>query len=176
MPGARRNLWPQAIEAFRDVDCVLHAGDLHTLEIVDELSKLAPTYVARGNGDRGLSDERLRDCWLLELDGVQIGIIHSFPSPERRPANVIEDHLARNFNTIPRVMVYGHTHMEAINTVNGTLCVNPGSPTLPHNKQLQYGTIGFIDIDDNRVTASIHQLTEQGTEDHETIRPHTFYI
>jgi putative phosphoesterase len=176
MPGSLRELWPQAIEAFKDVDCVLHAGDLHTLDIVDQLSRLAPTYVARGNGDTGLHDDRLKDCWLLELKGIQVGMVHRFPSPERRPPNVIQDHLNRHFETIPRVMVYGHTHMEAIHTVNGTLCVNPGSPTLPHNKQLRYGTIGFIEIGDDRITASIHQLTEQGLEDHETIRPQTSYI
>jgi putative phosphoesterase len=176
MPGSLRKLWPQAIEAFRDVDCVLHAGDLHTLGIVDQLSDLAPTYVARGNGDRGLQDERLQDCWLLKFKGIQVGVIHRFPSPERRPVEVIQDHLNRNFDTIPRVMVYGHTHMEAIHTVKDTICINPGSPTLPQNKQLRYGTIGFVEIGADRITASIHQLTELGLEDHETIRPQISYI
>ena len=54
MPGSIEKLWPQVFNLFQDVDCILHAGDLHTLDIVDELSELAPTYVSRGNGDAGL--------------------------------------------------------------------------------------------------------------------------
>ena len=63
MPGSIEALWPQAYDAFREVDAILHAGDLHTLDVVDELNQLAPTYVARGNGDHGIVDQRLRDCW-----------------------------------------------------------------------------------------------------------------
>ena len=37
MPGSLEDLWPQALHALNDVDCILHAGDLHTLDIVDEL-------------------------------------------------------------------------------------------------------------------------------------------
>lgn len=43
----------------------------------------------------------------------------------------------------------------------------------PQNKQLRYGTIGFVEIGDDRITASIHQLTQQGLEDHKTIKPQT---
>ncbi len=176
MPGSQRALWPQALEAFRGTDYVLHAGDLHTLEIVEQLSNLAPTYVARGNGDAGLQDERLQDSWLLDFMGVQIGLIHRFPSPERRSARALEKSLKRNFEVIPQVVVYGHTHMEALHSIDGVLYVNPGSPTLPHNKQLRYGTFGFIEIGDGNVTASIHQLTSQGFRNHETIEPLTAFV
>ena len=37
-------------------------------------------------------------------------------------------------------MVYGHTHVEAIDVIGTTLCVNPGSPTYPRNLNTQLGT------------------------------------
>ena len=54
MPGSIEALWPQAYDAFREVDAILHAGDLHTLDVVDELNQLAPTYVARAMETMGL--------------------------------------------------------------------------------------------------------------------------
>ena len=57
MPGTLADLWPQASRAFEGVDAILHAGDLHTLEIVEHLSDIAPTYVSRGNGDLDIVDQ-----------------------------------------------------------------------------------------------------------------------
>ena len=53
---------------------------------------------------------------------------------------------------------------EHITTIDGILCVNPGSPTFPHNLEVQFGTIGYLDIDDGGPSASIWRLNEQGIE------------
>ena len=45
------------------------------------------------------------------------------------------------------MLVYGDSHVERIDLVGSTLCVNPGSPTYPHNLNTQLGTLGFLDID-----------------------------
>lgn len=168
IPGSLRELWPQVLEAFEGVDMILHAGDLHTLNVVDQLHELAPTYVARGNGDRGLEDDRLRDSWVLEFGGIRIGMVHEFPKPGRRPNDVIAGHMKRVFpGDAPHVVVYGHTHWESIDYVDDVLCINPGSPTLPRNKSMRLGTIGFIEIDNGVPRASIYQLTETGIEPHD---------
>ena len=60
------------------------------------------------------------------------------------------------------MLVYGDSHVERIDVVDGTLCVNPGSPTYPHNLMPQLGTLGFLDIDGRDVRASLWQLTEDG--------------
>ena len=172
MPGSLAELWPQAYAAFHGVDMILHAGDLHTLEVVDGLGKLAPTYVARGNGDMDIEDERLRDHWLFEVGGVSIGMIHHFPSPVRKSSEHIFRYVEKHFgDVVPQVLIYGHTHLEGLHLVDNMLCVNPGSPTLPRNQSLRLGTIGFLDIEASRVTASVHQLTDHGIEVHETVLP-----
>jgi putative phosphoesterase len=165
MPGALRELWPQILDAFDGVDYILHGGDLYTTGVIDQLNELARVYVSRGNGDIGVSDERLQDTWLLELGGISIRMIHEFPTPKRRSEEFINQYMNRKYpGARPDVVLYGHTHRQEIHTIDGMLCVNPGSPTLPNNQSLRLGTIGFLDIDQGIASATNFQLTESGIE------------
>ena len=114
MPGSIEALWPQVIEAFDGSHAILHAGDLHTLGVVDELCKIAPTYVSTGNGDVGIVDDRLQETWALEFGGVKVGMIHHFPSPERKSAEVISKKVVRHFPDDPEIIVFGNTHFEGV--------------------------------------------------------------
>jgi putative phosphoesterase len=172
IPEARAELWPQVRDAFRGVDLILHAGDLHELRVVDELGEVAPIYVARGNGEDGSGgraaapdDPRLREAWTLEIEGVCIGMTHVLPIPEMPPHITLARALERHFpERRPDVLVYGDTHVEAIDEIDGMLCVNPGSPTYPHNLDVQLGTIGFLELGSGAPQASIWQLTDHGIE------------
>jgi putative phosphoesterase len=166
MPGSMETLWPQVTKAFDGADAILHAGDLHTLEVVDELCRIAPTYVSIGNGDVGIEDERLKDTWSLEFGGVKVGMIHHFPSPVRKSPEVINKKVARHFPEGPEIVVFGHTHFEGVYALDDLLCINPGSPTLPRNQSLRMGTIGELLITPDEITVCIHQITEQGLDPH----------
>jgi putative phosphoesterase len=167
IPEAAPRLWPQVFDAFRGVDCILHAGDIHDLIVIDQLSEIAPTYAARGNGDDGSGgrpiqpdDPRLREGWLLTLGGLLIGLTHDVPIPEYPPHLTLDRAMQRYFHrTDLDVLVYGDTHVEQIDRIRGTLCVNPGSPTYPHNLDTQMGTIGFLEIAAGKAEATIWQLT-----------------
>ena len=169
IPESRAELWPQVFPAFEDVDVILHAGDIYDLAVLDQLSELAPVYAARGNGEDGSGgrpvapdDPRLRHSWLLDLAGLRIGLTHDLPLPEHPPHLTVERWKQRRFATSAvDVIVYGDSHVEAIDVVDSTLCVNPGSPTYPHNLQTQLGTLGFLEIDAGRVRASLWQLTDE---------------
>lgn len=172
IPEARHELWPQVFDAFAGVDAILHAGDIHDLVVIDQLSDIAPTYAARGNGDDGSGgrpvqpyDTRLREAWLLEFDGLHIGMTHDIPIPEYPPHLTVERAMQRYFGRADLdVLIYGDTHVEAIDTIGSTLCINPGSPTYPHNLETQFGTVGFLEISGGRAEATIWQLTESGIE------------
>lgn len=166
MPGALDVLWPQVTEAFQDAYAILHAGDLHTLDVVDHLCELAPTYVSTGNGDVGIVDDRLQDTWLLDFLGVKVGMIHHFPNPERKGPEVINKKVARHFSETPEIVVFGHTHFEGVYALPDLLCINPGSPTLPRNQSLRMGTIGELLISPAEITVRIHQITEAGLDPH----------
>ena len=161
----RGELWPQVFDAFAGVDAILHAGDVFSPALLDELEALAPLRVARGNGDMGQTDARLEDRCVMDFDGVTVAMLHDFPTPQYRPPTLILDRARQRFPDVsPDVLIYGHTHIEAIDDVEGLLCVNPGSPTLPHNRSLRLGTIGFLNIAQGRVAAELWQLTPDGLE------------
>ncbi|MYD66418.1 MAG: YfcE family phosphodiesterase [Chloroflexi bacterium] len=169
IPEAGETLYPQVFEAFADVDCILHAGDIHDISLIDLLSEVAPTFVARGNGDDGSGgrpvqpeDPRLREGWFLELAGLRVGIAHTVPVPDIGRWTLeaaMERYCGR---TDLDVMVFGDTHTEQVEEVRGVLCVNPGSPTLPRNYERRLGTIAFLDIADGKATVDMRQLTEDG--------------
>ena len=172
IPEARESLWPQIYQAFRDVDLIMHAGDIHALKVLDDLEDIAPVYAARGNGEDGgggreiqPEDPRVRYSWLLQFDNVSVGLTHYIPIPERPPNLTIDLWVDRFFpDTKPDVIISGDTHRERIQKIQGILCVNPGSPTYPHNYDTQFGTIGFLDIDGTNVEPSIYQIIEEGIE------------
>ncbi len=172
IPEAREALWPQVFDAFRGVDLILHAGDIYDLGVIDALERVAPIRVARGNGDDGSSgrdvqpdDDRLRDTWTLELSGLAVGLTHCVVIPEIPPEISFERSMRRLFpEKRPDVVIYGDTHVEAIDVVDGVLCVNPGSPTVPHNLNTQLGTIGFLELGAGEPKAEIWQLTNHGIE------------
>ncbi len=172
IPEARQELWPQVFHVFDGVDFILHAGDIHDLKVIDQLCEVAPTYAARGNGDDGSGDrmiqpqdDRVREVWMLEAGGLQIGMTHAVPIPEVPPNFTLQWAFDRYFpERRPDVLIYGDSHVESIDVVEGVLCINPGSPTYPRNLDTQLGTLGFLEIENGKPDASIWQLTDHGIE------------
>jgi putative phosphoesterase len=172
IPESRPTLWPQVFDAFAGVDLIFHAGDIHELHVLDELEQIAPVYAARGNGEDGSGgravqpeDPRVRYAWLLPIEGLWVGLTHYVPVPERPPNFTLARWIERFFpERRPDVIVSGDTHREHIEEVQGIYCVNPGSPTYPHNYDTQYGTIGFLEIGDGVAQASVHLINDDGIE------------
>ena len=170
IPEAGASLWDQVYTAFQGVDLIFHGGDIHDLSLLDELEKVAPIYAARGNGEDGSGgrdvqpeDPRVKYAWLIEIEGLWVGLTHYIPVPERPPNFTLAKWVDRFFpERKPDVIVSGDTHREAIEWIDGVYCVNPGSPTYPHNYDTQYGTIGFLEIDNGKADASIWQIAEAG--------------
>lgn len=172
IPEAGPELWPQVYRAFDGVDLILHGGDIHELDLLDKLAEIAPVYSARGNGEDGSAgrpvqpdDPRLRESWVFEFEGFTIGLTHELPVPEMPPLFTVRRWVDRLFpDTTLDILVYGDTHVEAIDTIDGILCVNPGSPTYPHGLNVQHGTIGFLELAPGKAEPSIWQITDEGIE------------
>ena len=172
IPEARATLWPQVYDAFEGVDCIFHGGDVHDLALLDELEKVAPVYCARGNGEDGSGgrpiqpeDPRVKYVWTVEIEALTVGLTHYIPVEEGPPGLTLERFVARYWpEKTPDVIVSGDSHTELIAEIDGILCVNPGSPTYPHNYDTQFGTIGFLDIDKDRADASVWLITDDGIE------------
>ncbi len=172
IPEAMDELWPQVYDVFDGVDCILHAGDIYDIRVIDQLSEIAPVYAARGNGDDGSGgrefqpdDARLRETWLLDLGNFKVGLTHYIPMPEMPPNLTVGRWVNKLFgDERPDVLMFGDTHVEQVDEIDGILVVNPGSPTFPHNLNTQLGTVGFLELGGEKPVATIHQLTEHGIE------------
>lgn len=172
IPEARATLWPQVYDAFAGVDRIFHGGDVHDLALLDELEKVAPVYCARGNGEDGSGgrpiqpeDPRVKYVWTMEIESLTVGLTHYVPVEDGPPGLTLDRFVARYWpEKRPQVIVSGDSHTELIAEVDGILCVNPGSPTYPHNYDTQYGTIGFLELDDGKAQASVWLITDDGIE------------
>ena len=172
IPEARATLWSQVFDAFEGVDCIFHGGDVHDLALLDLLEKVAPVYCARGNGEDGSGgrpiqpeDPRVKYVWSMEIESLTVGLTHYVPVDEGPPGMTLDRFVARYWPLkTPDVIVSGDSHTELIAEIDGILCVNPGSPTYPHNYDTQYGTIGFLNIDGDRAEASVWLITDDGIE------------
>jgi putative phosphoesterase len=154
IPEACERLPAEVFEAFRDVDLVMHAGDVYINRVLDELAEIAPVIAALGNGDEGLDghkhrlepDERVREAHLIEVEGVRIGLTHAIPTPDETSESVFRNAIERQFGGPVDVIVQGHSHIERVVRYGDTLVVNPGSATLPHNLVGVPGTVAILEV------------------------------
>ena len=173
IPEARAELWPQVFDAFESVDRIFHGGDVHDLALLDQFEEIAPVLCARGNGEDGSGgrpiqpeDPRVKYVWSEEIENLHIGLTHYIPVDQSTPPDYSLQKWVDNYfsGRKPDVIVFGDTHVEVVATIDGILCVNPGSPTYPHNYDTQYGTLGFLELDDGKAEASVWLITDDGIE------------
>ena len=163
MPGTIATLWPQVYDAFRGTDLILHAGDLHVADVIDELETLAPTFVCCGNGDLDVQHAKLKDTWCGDIAGVTVGLVHKFPTPSRAAPAKLQKKMQQAFGEHdPQVVIYGQTHFAEVHNVEGRVFINPGSPTLPNNQSTRHGTVGFLSISPAVLKVELLQIVESG--------------
>ena len=139
LPSEQRTPWDEVRTAFRDVELILHAGDITHPMVLDWLEEIAPVLAARGNNDVGWQDPRVKDLQLLDIEGLRLAMVHDM-EPETRPIDELRRrHLGGEHADI---MVTGDTHFERIDCRDGVLQINSGSATLPHHWSTRLGTVG----------------------------------
>jgi putative phosphoesterase len=109
-------LRPEAVEALRGSDHILHAGDIGAPGILEALAKIAPVTAVRGNVDTASWARALSETEVVAAGGVSLYILHDLGRLDLKPE-------AAGF----RVVVYGHSHQPKIEEKNGVLYFNPGS-------------------------------------------------
>lgn len=109
-------LRPQALEALRGCDLIIHAGDVGKPEVLEPLRGLAPTYVVRGNVDHGDWAERLPMTAVVHAGDLMLYVLHIIADLDLDPPTA-------GFAAV----IYGHSHQPSIETRDGVLYLNPGS-------------------------------------------------
>jgi len=125
--GRGRELPAWCLRHLSGADLIVHSGDLVTLQVLEQLERLAPVVAVRGNMDALPLKERLPVTEVAEIGGVRIGLQHD-PGPALGRAA----RLAQVFPDCDAV-VFGHTHVPEIRRLGRRLILNPGSPTVPRS-------------------------------------------
>ncbi len=110
-------LRPEALDALKGSDFIVHAGDVGDPKLLAELAKLAPVTAVRGNIDSQAWAQSLPETAVLEVaQATRLYVLHNIEDLRLDPA-------AAGFGAV----VSGHTHKPGTRMKDGVLYVNPGS-------------------------------------------------
>jgi len=113
-------LRPAAERALKGVDLIIHAGDIDTPEVLEQLKRIAPVKAVRGNMDQGTGLSGLPTREIVEVEEARLYILHSLEELDINPE-------AAGFDAV----IYGHSHQPENKDRGGVLFINPGSASSP---------------------------------------------
>lgn len=173
IPSAGPEPPPQVAEAFEGVDLILHAGHAYVSSCLEWLERIAPVRSTEswlvGTGETPTRNGRVE---VMELEGRTVGMAHElilkslgddvFPGSIARSATTRESLLAtlqEIFGKPVDVVVFGYTHEAMVETHEGILLVNPGSPSLV-GQQVRLGTVAILELSAESSEARIIDLAK----------------
>ena len=146
-PGRWKGLPGELVFPLGGADAILHAGDVCTASVLDDLRHFAPVHVVMGNNDgSAVQGWGARPRLELDLDGLVVGMVHDSGAREGR---------GRRMRALfPRadLVVFGHSHTPFDGTDAGLRLFNPGSAADPRREPV--GTYGVLDIADGVLVSS----------------------
>jgi hypothetical protein len=128
---------PHLPQLLGGVDEILHAGDVGSEVVLDQLRTIAPVHAVQGNVDAvalGLPPTITR-----RLGSLEIHMLHVPPEPQSvlrdwAAAASLKGHMAGRFRRCLeglraecRMVIFGHSHEPCALVLGGKLFFNPGS-------------------------------------------------
>jgi putative phosphoesterase len=133
-------LRPEVFEVFREVDHILHGGDVGKWDVLVDLQALAPVTAVYGNVDDLDIRSKLPQVAEVELDGFRIVVTHGDQLGSPTPAKLHEAFPGAE------IIVYGHTHKPLLELVDKTVTVmNPGGAGAPRFGLLP--SVGILELE-----------------------------
>jgi uncharacterized protein len=131
---------PAVADQLRGADMILHAGDVCTAAVLDELRQYAPVRAVVGNNDGpDVAAWGAEPTLATDLDGLRVAMVHDSGSAGGR--------LVRMRRAFPqaRLVIFGHSHIPLDEHDDRLRIFNPGSPT--DRRRQPHGTIGVLRIE-----------------------------
>ena len=138
-------LRPQALNALKDSELIIHCGDIGDPAVVEALQRIAPLRAVRGNNDKSDWAVSLPNSDVVEVGGRKIYVVHNLAELGLDPATC-------DFTAI----ISGHSHKPKVERRGKVLFVNPGSAG-PRRFALPV-TVATLALRGNRCEAKIVEL------------------
>ena len=106
-------------------DAVIHAGDIGNLAFFRQLESAVGEknlFAVYGNTDFALC-EYLPETVSTEIGGTKFFVVHNLTAPHR----ILSANEIAIENNHPEIVIFGHTHIPALEERNGRIFINPGS-------------------------------------------------
>lgn len=132
----------EVVEKIRDCEMIFHAGDFGGPEIIEELQKIAPMQMVRGNNDKG---------WAKDIPAfLSVGACGKSFYMCHKKKDIPADFGGADF------IIYGHSHKYEIAKDGEVTLINPGScgPRRFH----QPVTLAILTIDDKTAEYRIEKV------------------
>jgi uncharacterized protein len=120
---------PQVLEAFAGVDHIIHAGDVMDAGVLEALAAVAPVTAVSGNMDDGKLGKLPREV-AGKVGGVRFIVGHKRKRLLKRLSQGKIEGIGKH--DLPELVICGHDHLPAVEWVDGTLFLDPGSASAPH--------------------------------------------
>lgn len=106
-------LRPEVLSSLSGCDAIIHGGDINKPEILEQLEKIAPVYVVRGNNDKEWA-EHLPITLTFQIEQCRFFLVHN---KKQVPGDL----------TGIDAVIFGHSHKYFAQELEGRLWLNPGS-------------------------------------------------
>ena len=116
---------PKIFHHFKNVDEIWHAGDIGSLDVLDQLRNFKPLRIVYGNIDDTKMRTETNETEIFHVEKMKILMTHIAGRPGRYAKNIPEL-IAKER---PAIFVCGHSHILLVqnDTLNQMLWLNPGA-------------------------------------------------
>jgi hypothetical protein len=143
IPGRAKEIPKIILDDFKNVDIVVHAGDLVDLSVLNKLREVCHNVKAVwGNMDSDDVRNHLPDKLVFNAGGFKIGVMHGTGAAASL-RRVLSEAFKDDFVD---VIIFGHSHAPFNERIKGTLFFNPGSAT--DKLFAEFNSYGIIEIND----------------------------
>jgi putative phosphoesterase len=145
LPRGARRIPASCLRRLQAADLIVHAGDLTTAAVLEELRGYGEVAAVHGNVDEDGLRRALPAQLELDLGGWRVGVVHD---AGRRLARL--ERLRRRFPEADAV-IFGHSHIPLHETgADGFQILNPGSPT--DRRRAPHHTMGMATVGRSRLS------------------------
>ena len=140
IPDGGMHIPGKVLNAFKQVDLIIHAGDIVSLGVIDELKSVcAKVVVVVGNMDQEEVKKKYPLKQVLEILGHRVGLVHGAGFALNLLQLLKDTFRLDNCDLI----IFGHSHKPMNERIGGVLFFNPGSAT---DLSAAYNSYGIIEL------------------------------